>query len=146
MNMKTLKTAIVCTVLAAFSAASLLAGDMKEGAMMHDGAMMKDGKMMMMKDGKTMEIIHLHRLDPPLRLGARRVDPAFLRFAIHTARLHAHDIIAVERIDRLAPGLFADQLHHLLAHFACSHTNRFAQTVRPSNAEAFSFLPLTDKH
>ena len=56
MNIKTLKTAVVCTVIGAFSAASLFAGAMKEDMMMHDGVMMKDGKMMVMKEGKTMKM------------------------------------------------------------------------------------------
>ena len=55
MKMKTLTRAFACTAIAAFSAATLMAGEMKEGDM-HDCAMMKDGKMMMMKDGKTMEM------------------------------------------------------------------------------------------
>ncbi len=57
MKMKTVKSAIALSVITAFSAASLMAGDMKED-MMHDGAMMKNGKMMMMKDGKTMAMKH----------------------------------------------------------------------------------------
>ncbi len=56
MKMKTLTRAIACTVIAAFSAATLMAGEMKEGEMMHDGVMMKHGKMMVMKDGKTMKM------------------------------------------------------------------------------------------
>jgi hypothetical protein len=57
MKMKTLKTAIAFTVIAAFSSLSLMAGDMKDDAM-KDGVMMKDGKMMVMKDGKTMMMEH----------------------------------------------------------------------------------------
>ncbi len=55
MKMKTLKNVIALTVITAFSATGLMAGEMKEDAM-HDGAMMKDGKMMMMKGGKSMEM------------------------------------------------------------------------------------------
>ena len=58
MNIKTLKSVLALSVLAAFSAASLMAGDMKPDAMMQDCAMMKDGKMMVMKDGKTMPMEH----------------------------------------------------------------------------------------
>jgi hypothetical protein len=57
MKMKTLKNAVVFTVIAAFSSFSLMAGEMKDDAM-KDGVMMKDGKMMMMKDGKTMAMTH----------------------------------------------------------------------------------------
>ena len=60
--MKTLKTAVVCSLLAVFSAASLVAGDMKEGAMMHDGVMMKDGKMMEMNQGEPV-------IFPPATIG-----------------------------------------------------------------------------
>ena len=52
MKMKTLKSAVAFTIIAAFSCFSLMAGEMK------DGVMMKDGKMMVMKDGKTMAMDH----------------------------------------------------------------------------------------
>jgi len=57
MKMKTLKSAVAFTVIAAFSSFGLMAGEMKEDAM-KDCAMMKDGKMMVMKDGKTMAMEH----------------------------------------------------------------------------------------
>jgi hypothetical protein len=61
MKMKTLKSALALTVIAAFSSFSLMAGDMKEDAM-KDGVMMKDGKMMVMKDGKTMAMDHAMKM------------------------------------------------------------------------------------
>jgi hypothetical protein len=57
MKMKTLKSAVAFTLIAAFSSFSLMAGEMKEGDM-KDGVMMKDGKMMVMKDGKSMAMDH----------------------------------------------------------------------------------------
>ena len=54
--MKTLKTAVVCSLLAVFSAASLVAGDMKEGVMM------KDGKMTEMNQGEPV-------IFPPATIG-----------------------------------------------------------------------------
>ncbi|MGI8889874.1 MAG: DUF6799 domain-containing protein [Chthoniobacterales bacterium] len=56
MKSKTLKNVIALTVISAFSAATLMAGEMKEGEMNHDGVMMKHGKMMVSKDGKTMKM------------------------------------------------------------------------------------------
>ena len=56
MKSKTLKNLIALTVVSAVSVGTLMAGEMKEDAMMHDGVMMKHGKMMVMKDGKTMKM------------------------------------------------------------------------------------------
>ena len=54
MKSKTLKNLVALTVVSAVSIGSLMAGEMKEHAMMHDGVMMKHGKMMVMKDGQNM--------------------------------------------------------------------------------------------